>query len=89
MLDLYGRGYVIDHAVSEIVERSEEKRYRTYITDAIMIMTENTAKASGGSYLKDRWLKVEVEDDRTGDEIALDVIRRAGLQVKGGEIDGT
>lgn len=89
MLDLYGREYVITHAVAEINERAEARRYRAYITDALMVMTENTAKFVGGSYVKTRWLKdKELEDERTGDEVALEVIMRAGLKVKGGEING-
>ena len=54
-----------------------------------MILTENTAKYAGGNYFKSRWLKDRVEEDtRTGDEIAMDIITRAGLRAKGGEADG-
>lgn len=58
--------------------------FRTYVTDALMILTENTAKFAGGKTLQvsyydlisKRYKKV---DNRTGNEIAADVIARAGL----------
>lgn len=54
------------------------------MADALMIMTENTAKFAGGKSLQvsyydlisKRFKKV---DNRTGNEIAADVIARAGL----------
>ena len=56
--------------------------YRAYITDSLRAISESTAKASGGSYMKDRWLDLidaKPKDVRTGDEIAADIIKKAGL----------
>ena len=48
-------------------------------------MTENTAIMShGGSYIPCRFSEVihpAEKDERTGDEIAFDVIQKAGLEV--------
>lgn len=86
MLELYGRKYVIEHILSAYIAELEERRYRAYITDALLILTKNTAKYAGGDYLQERWAaKFIPQDTRSGDEIALDVIRRAGLKLKDGE----
>lgn len=92
-MDLYGRGYVIDHVASFFRREQEEKRYRAYVTDALKALTENTThrlipgvgEVSYGSYMPERWLKEsqKPEDNRTGDEIAEEVIRRAGLKLTG------
>ena len=62
--------------------------YRIYVTDALMYISENTAKSSGGQYLTKRYAEIigEVKKDtRTGEEIATDIITRAGLVVKKNE----
>jgi hypothetical protein len=49
------------------------------------MMTENTAKFSGGRYVTRSFSEVlrrEPVDNRTGEEIAADVIKKAGLVVK-------
>ena len=46
-----------------------------------MLLTENTARFAGGRYQPQRWIDAaRPRDARTGDEIALDLIRRAGLR---------
>lgn len=43
-----------------------------YVTDALRVIGENTAKYAGGSYLKARWADIinpPKEDTRTADEI--------------------
>lgn len=63
----------------------EEKVYRVYVTDALKITVENTAKFAGGSYIKARYIDIiepKKVDTRTGDEIVEDIIQRAGLVVK-------
>lgn len=55
------------------------------MTDALQITVENTAKFSGGSYIKARYIDIiepKKVDTRTGDEIVEDIIHRAGLVVK-------
>ena len=59
--------------------------YRVYMTDALKITVENTAKFAGGSYIKARYIDIiepKKVDKRTGDEIVEDIIQRAGLVVK-------
>ena len=61
-----------------------EVAYRIYVTDCLRIMTENTARFAKGNYVQKRyadWLKPAPTDNRTGAEIAADVIKKAGLVV--------
>lgn len=60
--------------------------YRIYVTDCLRIITENTAKCSagGGTYMTGRYIdsmKRTKVDNRTGTEIAADIIKKAGLVV--------
>lgn len=88
---------MIDHVAAFFRKDQEELRFRAYLTDAIKALTENTTHyiipgiqdaISYGAYMPERWIDGvktwEKEDTRTGDEVAEDVIRRAGLTLKGG-----
>ena len=58
--------------------------YRIYVANCLRIMTENTAKQSGGNYMTAEYedlIKPKKKDNRTGNEIAADVIRNAGIKV--------
>lgn len=41
MLELYGRGYVIEHCISSFKKYNEEKTYRIYVTDLLRFMSAN------------------------------------------------
>lgn len=92
---MYGRGYVTEHIAAFFRNRNEELRYRVYITEALRVLTENTTHhliggvgaVDYGTKMKDSWYTgrnpaKEQQDEKTADEIALDVIRRAGLRLK-------
>lgn len=60
------------------------------MAEAIRAISESTAKYAGGPYIQARYIdiiKPKPKDTRTGDEIAADVIKKAGLKLvkKGGE----
>ena len=91
---MYGRGYVIEHVVASFRKNQEELRYKVYVTDALKTLTENTMRrlipgvgtVEYGAYMQNRWYaKEEPQDERSGDEIAEEIIRKAGLTLKGGE----
>ena len=66
-------------------QQRHELAYRVYVTDCLRILTENTARFSGGRYITQDFaasLHHKPADNRTGEEIAADVIRQAGLVVK-------
>lgn len=55
-----------------------------YVTDALKLLGENTARYAGGNHMLQRWVDVispKKQDTRTGAEIAADVIKKAGLKV--------
>ena len=56
----------------------EERSYRAYVTDSLQAAGQN-------KYLTERWLDLitlQKRDTRSADEIALDIISRAGLRLK-------
>ena len=55
-----------------------------YVTDALKLLGENSARYAGGSHMTQRWVGVitpKKQDTRTGAEIAADVIKKTGLKV--------
>lgn len=64
-----------------------ELTYRFYVTNALKIITENTAKMGGGQYMKDRFCDIvtpPIEDDRSGAEIAENIKEKL-KRIGGGE----
>ena len=71
--------------MSRYKREQEEKAYRVYVTDALRLTVENTAKFAGGNYIKARYIDIiepKKHDSRTGEEITADIIQRCGLVVK-------
>ena len=80
MLEIFGRGYVMQHCMEHMRRKMDERRYRAYITDALMAISENTARFNGGSGMVGRWIDYyRPEQTRTTEEIITDVIAKAGL----------
>lgn len=53
-------------------KQAQEQAYRIYVTDALKTITENTAKYSGGNYMKIRYYDLEnpkPAETRTGREV--------------------
>lgn len=70
------------------MREQKDKAYRVYVTDALKMMTENTAKYAGGGYIKARYIDIidpPPEETRTGDEIIAQM--KAKLGQIGGEPD--
>lgn len=66
-----GHGYVIEHCVSMLKEESQEKLFRAYVTDALMVISENTTHYVGasdmfdyGRSLNSRWLDLAEPDKK-------------------------
>ena len=88
MLDLCGPRFLIDHIVAEIKIERKARGYREYIAENLRLIGENTARmANGGKYITVKWDETpKKQDNRTGDEIAADVIIHAGLKfTEGGD----
>ena len=58
-----------------------DKAYRIYVTDCLYILSKTQ-----GAEMRHRYADLfKPQDTRTGDEIAMDIITRAGLQIEGGD----
>lgn len=75
---------MIDYCVAAFAKDEEERVYRAYLTDALQAISHNTAGMAAEGHVMTRrfaelvnWVE---EDTRTGDEVAADVIKRAGLK---------
>ena len=60
------------YCLAKYKDRQDRLVYRVYVTDALRIIAENTAKNVGGSYLQARYADFAIpkkEETRTSDEI--------------------
>ena len=67
--------------MSKANQQAKDTAYRVYVTDCLKLIAENTGNIS----LKSRYYDIvnpKKADNRTGDEIVADIIKRAGLVVK-------
>lgn len=77
---------MIEHCISAFSERQQEKSFRIYVTDTLSYIAKNTAKqVKEGVYVGKRWIDIiepKKEDDRSGDEVAMEIIEKLGLRVE-------
>lgn len=72
------------YAAARFNQHQRDFAYRIYVTDCLRIISENTAKIGGGSYITAKFediINPKPVDNRTGEEIAADIIKRAGIEV--------
>ena len=72
------------YATARFNQHQRDLAYRIYVTDCLRMATENTAKMSQGSYTVARFYDIinpKPVDNRAGEEIAADIINRAGIEV--------
>lgn len=77
---MYGSNYVIEHVIAEHNDRAEKRLYRCYTTDMLKAIAEGMGATVNSRFVDS--LNNEPQDETTGDEIALDIIKRAGLKGK-------
>ena len=69
---MFGLGYARDLCISLFRKEQEEKAVKIYYGECLRIMTENTAKFAGGSYIEAKLqdiLDPKPIDNRTADDI--------------------
>ena len=69
---MFGKGYVKDFCITLFQKEQEEKATKIYYAECLRIMTENTAKMGGGSYIQAKLqdiLDPKPVDNRTADDI--------------------
>ena len=72
------------YAMARFNQHQRDLAYRIYVTDCLRMATENTAKMSQGAYTAARFYDIinhKPVDNRSGNEIAADIIKRAGIEV--------
>ena len=72
------------YVIARFNQHQRDLAYRIYVTDCLRIISENTSKMGGGSYITAKFADIinpKPVDDRTGEEIAADIIKRAGIEV--------
>lgn len=72
---------------AKILDDTEELIYKRYMADGLKYVTESISQAFGGKYLHVSFFDLidnnkKQTATRTGEEIAADVIKKAGLVVK-------
>ena len=72
------------YAMARYQSQQRDLAYRIYVADCLRIISENTAKVGGGSYITAKLSDIinpKPVEKRTGEEIAADIIKRAGIEV--------
>ena len=72
------------YAMARFNQHQRDLAYRIYVTDCLRIISENSAKMCGGAYITAKFADIinpKPADNRTGEEIAADIIKRAGIEV--------
>ena len=72
------------YAMARYQSQQRDLAYRIYVTECLRIISENTAKMGGGSYITAKLADIinpKPVDKRPGEEIAADIIGRAGIEV--------
>ena len=69
---MFGWGYVKETCISLFQKKQEENAVKIYYAECLRIMTENTAKIGGGSYIQVKLHEIldsKPVDNRTADDI--------------------
>lgn len=81
---MFGWGYAKETCISLFQKEQEDKAVRIYYAECLRIIAENTAKMGCGSYINAKLSDIinpKPADNRTGEEIAADIIKQAGIEV--------
>ena len=73
-----------DFCISLFQKEQEDKAVKIYYAECLRVITENSAKMGGGSYITAKLSDIispKPVEKRTGEEIAADIIKRAGIEV--------
>lgn len=69
LLELCGKGYVIDNYISFLHKEAEEKSYKCYVTDVLKVIAKNTASKEGDLVIENKWRElIEPPKKKTDEE---------------------
>jgi hypothetical protein len=68
-----------------MAEEAEVYRYRSYTAEGLRVVSENTAKLVGGSYLVRAWDEAPkpAGPEKPADAVAADIVAGLGLTFRG------
>ena len=72
------------YAIARFNQHQRDLAYRIYVAECLRMISENAASGGGGSYMAVKFEDIitpKPVDNRTGEEIAADIIKRAGIEV--------
>ena len=72
------------YAMARYQSQKRDLAYRIYVCDCLRMISENTANQVCGAYMTSKFSDIinpKPVDNRTGEEIAADIIKRAGIEV--------
>lgn len=79
-----GTKAIISTLPEKLKQDVENELYREYISECLRMLTESTAKIVSNSYMSVSYYDIinpKAKDNRTAEEIVIDVITKAGLEV--------
>ncbi len=72
------------YAIARYQSQQRDLAYRIYVCECLRMIGENASSGGGGSYMAVKFENIinpKPVDNRTGEEIAADIIKRAGIEV--------
>lgn len=77
---MFGSGYAVECCIAAYNSRQEQRNWQIYMSDAAAALINMFAK---GEKMPRYWdiIHPEKRDQRSGEEIAMDIIKRHGLTV--------
>lgn len=75
---------IIGYVRSQLESATRDNVFRMYVSDCLRIITENTAKFAGGSFMKMRYSELidsKPKPQKSAEEIIAEVTKNAGLEV--------
>lgn len=72
------------YAMARFNHHQRDLAYRIYVAECLRMIGENASSGGGGSYMAVKFediINPKPVDNRTGEEIAADIIKRAGIEV--------
>ena len=79
MLEIFGRGYVIDNCIAFLQKKKKHNDIVYYITDSLMYISQNIANRYGGKTISKRYYEIEnpkPEEHRTASEIISNIKKK-------------
>ena len=72
------------YVIARYRSQQRDLAYRIYVAECLRMISENAASGGGGSHMAVKFEDIitpKPVDNRTGEEIAADIIKRAGIEV--------